>query len=147
MHTGFIFSPGIWLGEGTITFATSPDIIKFYTKWEISENNQSCIHAKQVVEMQGIKEKVVNHFIFTDFTDTSFSVCLESEAMGRVQGLGAITPVLLRWEIIQSDVSSQGFETYELQDNGTYCLHAEYKSTDPYQTTVDGLIWKKGVYT
>ena len=143
MSHGFIFSSGIWIGEGKITFSTSSEFIKFYTKWEIIPESETLIRATQKVEMQGIKEHVINYFIFKDITPTSFSVLLESEAMGSVHGNGVINSTVLAWEI-RSNPSNEGFEVYELQDNGDYSLHAEYASTDQYRTIVDGLIWKKG---
>ena len=143
MLPNFIFSTSTWIGEGKITFSTSFDFIKFYTKWEINADAQSTIYATQKVEMQGIKDHVVNYFIFKDITPTSFSVFLESESMGSVHGTGVINPTNIAWEI-RSNPAFEGFEVYELQENGDYSLHAEYASTDQYRTIIDGLIWKKG---
>ena len=142
MPPGFIFSPGIWIGEGKITLNTSPECIKFYTKWEITQISQTIFDAIQIVEMQGVKEKVINHFTFKDITSTSFSVFLESEEMGKIEGIGMMSPTHFSWKICPS-FSSEGFEKYELLKNGDYRLHAEYSSADGYQTLVDGIIWKK----
>ena len=143
MPPGFIFSSGIWIGEGKITFNTSLEFIKFYTKWEISSENPAFIYAIQKVEMHGVKDHVVNYFNFKDITPTSFTVLLESEAVGSVQGSGVINPTVLAWEI-RNPPQFEGFEVYELQENGDYSLHAEYASIDEYRTIIDGLIWKKG---
>lgn len=143
MQPGFIFNDGIWIGEGKITFNTSPEFIKFYTKWQISPIENGIIKAIQIVEMQGIEEHVVNHFTFKDITPTNFSLSLESESMGKVFGTGVINPTVLAWEL-RENYPLDGFEVYELQENGDYALHAEYSSPDRFRTIIDGLVWKKG---
>lgn len=138
----FIFTPGIWIGEGKITFSTSPDFIKFYTKWQITEEQPGTIKAVQTVEMHGIKEHVVNNFTFVDVTPKSFALTLESEMIGSVNGKGLIDARSIAWEF-RGNLSFEGFEVYELQENGDYFLHAEY-SSEQFRTIVEGLIWKKG---
>jgi hypothetical protein len=137
----FILSPGVWIGEGKITFSASPEYIKFYTKWEIKQEG-SILNCIQIVEMQGIDEHVINFLQFSDVTPHSFLVQLENEMMGKVTGTGVIDTTTLAWEFRgQSDF--EGFEIYERQENGDYMLHAEYASPDQFRTIVDGLIWKK----
>lgn len=138
----FIFNPGIWIGEGKITFSTSPEFIKFYTRWQISQETPQQTKAIQVVEMHGVPEHVVNIFIFNRLSPTSFSVFLENELMGKVSGTGLTTENTIAWEF-RNQTDMEGFEVYEIQDNGDYLLHAEYSSTDQFRTIVDGLIWKK----
>jgi hypothetical protein len=142
MLPGFIFSGGIWVGEGRITLTGSPTFIKFYTKWEITLENHDLIKAVQTVEMQGVKDHVVNFFTFKDITRESFSLTLESETIGRIEGTGVIKPTVLAWEL-RSLLTLEGFEVYELQENGDYSLHAEYSSPEQYRTIIDGLLWKK----
>lgn len=138
----FILSPGTWIGEGKITFSASPEFIKFYTKWQITEEQPGVMKASQTVEMQGVEEHVINQFRFTDLTPKSFALTIESETIGSVQGKGIIDARTIAWEF-RDNLSFEGFEVYELQENGDYFLHAEY-SSEEYRTIVEGLIWKKG---
>lgn len=137
----FIFSPGTWIGEGKITFSTSPQSIHFYTKWMIESHNQGFFCSHQV-EMQGADESMFNKLTISDVTPTSFLVTLENNLVGRVAGKGVIDPKTIAWEYRQGD-DFEGFEVYELQEDGDYMLHAEYSSSDQYRTIIDGRIWKK----
>jgi hypothetical protein len=139
----FIFTPGIWLGEGKITFSASSEFLKFYTKWEILEETPGVMKAKQIVEMQGVGEQVINLFTFKDIKATSFTVTLENNLVGQMTGTGLRDKNVIAWEF-QGQVTFEGFEVYEQQENGDYFLHAEYGSSDQFRTIVEGLIWRKG---
>lgn len=141
----FIFSPGIWIGEGKITFSTSPEAIHFYTKWIIEEFDEKVGYiCRQQVEMLGVDDRVFNNLTFSDVTPQSFIVTLENNLIGRVTGKGIIDVKTIAWEY-RSGTDFEGFEVYELQDNGDYMMHAEYSSPDQYRTIVDGRIWKKSI--
>jgi len=139
----FIFTPGTWLGEGKISFAISPDFLKFYTKWQITALDDGVVVATQIVEMQGVDERVVNAFMFKDISPTSFNVVLENNLVGSVEGKGVKDEHTIAWEF-HNQSNFEGFESYEQQENGDYFLHAEYGTPDQYRTTVEGLIWYKG---
>ncbi len=139
----FILAPSIWIGEGKITFSASPEFIKFYTKWQVTEEAPGRLKATQIVEMQDTKEHIVNTYTFYDITLTHFSVQLENEVIGKISGTGIIEPTIIAWEF-QGSKNLEGFEVYELQENGDYSLHAEFSSPDQFRTIIDGLIWKKG---
>ena len=139
----FIFTSGIWLGEGKISFSNSPEFIKFYTKWEIAEESPKVMKAVQVVEMHGVDEHVINIFRFKDITPTSFSVSLENTLVGTITGTGLRAERLIAWEF-RGKSAIEGFETYEQQENGDYFLHAEYGTPDQFRTIIEGLIWRKG---
>ncbi len=139
----FIFTSGIWLGEGKISFSNSPEFIKFYTKWEIVEEGPMIMKAVQVVEMQGVEEHVTNVFRFKDITPISFSVSLENILVGCITGTGLRAEHLIAWEF-RGTSAIEGFETYEQQENGDYFLHAEYGTPDQFRTIIEGLIWRKG---
>lgn len=141
MH-GFIFKSGIWIGEGKLAFSTSPEIIHFYTKWIVQKEEGKEHICEQQVEMQGIEDSVFNKLTFTNVTPTSFTVTLENEMIGKVVGQGVIDEKTIAWEY-HAGTDFEGFEVYELQENGDYMLHAEYFSPDQYRTIVDGRIWKK----
>ena len=138
----FLFTPGLWVGEGRVTFSKSPNILRFYTKWEITKDDEGMLSCAQRVEMQGREEDVINTFAVFDVTSTNFILELTNEQLGIVLGKGIIEPKTIAWEF-RGDTEFQGFEVYELQDNGDYMLHAEYTSTEHYRTTIDGRIWEK----
>lgn len=139
----FIFTPGIWLGEGKITLAASPEFLKFYTKWEIKEQVAGLLTATQVVEMQGMDERVFNSFTFKNILPDSFNLVFENNLVGSVTGKGVRNNQTIAWEF-HNQSNFEGFETYEQQENGDYFLHAEYGGPDQYRTTIEGLIWHKG---
>jgi len=138
----FIFKPGTWVGEGRVTFSTSPEHIHFYTKWIISKEEQNAISCTQEVEMRGGGENVCNHFTFLDISDTSFAIQLENELLGKTIGKGVVEAKTIAWEL-RDHPDFEGFEVYELQDNGDYMVHAEYISPDSHRTTIDGRVWQK----
>jgi hypothetical protein len=138
----FIFTPGLWLGEGKISFSSSPEFLKFYTKWEIEEESPGVMKAVQTVEMQGVEEQLINVFIFKDIQPASFSVSLQNNIVGAISGTGLRDAHLIAWEF-KGELAFEGFEVYEQQENGDYFLHAEYGSPEQFRTTVEGLIWRK----
>ena len=137
----FIFKPGLWVGEGRITFSVSPDRVHFYTKWIVEKENNHSIICQQHVEMEG-GSNVFNTFTIFNISPTTFSIELTNELLGSVQGTGLIDAKTIAWEF-RSHSEFQGFEVYELQDNNDYMLHAEYSSMDQIRTIIDGRIWKK----
>ncbi len=139
----FIFTSGLWLGEGKISFIASAEFLRFYTKWTIHEESPGVMKATQIVEMQGVEEQVMNSFTFRDIKPTSFSVLLENSVVGMISGSGLCDEHIIAWEF-QSQSAFEGFEVYEQQENGDYFLHAEYGSAEQYRTLIEGLIWRKG---
>lgn len=138
----FIFSPGQWIGEGRVTFSASPDHLRFYTKWLIDKAENGNIRCQQHVEMEGGEDRVFNTFVFSNVLSSSFVLELMNELLGSVKGKGVIDEKTIAWEFRGGEF--EGFEVYELQENGDYMLHAEYASTDQFRTIIDGRIWKKG---
>lgn len=138
----FIFHPGKWIGEGRIAFSASKETIHFYTRWVIGNAETTGIVCTQEVEMRGGDQNMNNSFIFSHITPTSFDVHLDNDVLGSVEGVGVIDAKTIAWEFHGKE-GLEGFEVYELQDNGDYMLHAEYTSTDQFRTIIDGRIWKK----
>jgi len=142
-HT-FLFKPGQWIGEGKISFSTSPDALRFYTKWIIEENHSGTIHCRQRVEMEDREEDIYNDFLIYNIEPTSFSIQLNSELLGCLEGKGGIDTKSIAWEF-RYFPELEGFETYELLESGDYIIHAEYMSTEKYRTIIDGRLWKKNL--
>lgn len=138
----FIFSAGTWIGEGRITFSASSEHVRYFTKWIIEENENNSITCQQDVQMEGSQETVSNHFIFSEFMPASLAVELSNDLLGTVKGKGVIDSDTIAWEF-RGHSQFEGFEVYELQDNGDYMVHAEYASPDQFRTIIDGRIWKK----
>lgn len=140
--------PGEWIGQGRITFSHSSGLVRFYTKWIIQPMKEEAVHAEQQIEQEGEPELLYNAYVFSLITDTSFNVALDNDLTGLVAGHGIIDDKKIAWEFHMPAESQQaeqleGFEVYELQENGDYMLHAEYCSTVQYRTIIDGRIWKK----
>lgn len=138
----FLLSPGKWIGEGKVTFSTSPEHLRFYTKWQIEKDDSGNLHCQQYVEMEGGQDRVENIFMISEVLPDSFVIQLSNDLLGRISGKGVIDPETIAWEFRGSE-EFEGFEVYELQDNGDYMLHAEYSSTEQFRTIIDGRIWKK----
>ena len=115
----FIFKPGIWVGEGKVTFSASPERLRFYTKWTIEQENQKVILCKQHVEMDEGKSNVYNTFAFSNISSNAFTVELVSELFGSIPGKGLIDAKTIAWEF-RGHLEFEGFEVYELQENGDY---------------------------
>jgi hypothetical protein len=138
----FLFHPGYWIGEGKITFSVSSEHLRNYTRWIVSPESKEGIQCKQTVEMQGGSDNVNNAFFLHGITATGFKINLENELVGTVKGTGVIDAKTIAWEF-RGNGGIEGFEVYELQDNGDYMIHAEYSSPDQFRTIIDGRIWKK----
>lgn len=138
----FILSPGKWVGEGKISFSASSENLRFYTRWLIGDADKGSITCSQEVEMPGNEPNMINNFVFSNVTTSSFAVELENDVLGKVKGTGIIDQKTVAWEF-HGGGGLEGFEVYELQDNGDYMLHAEYASPDQFRTIIDGRIWLK----
>jgi len=138
----FIFRPGLWIGEGKLSFNISPEELRFYTRWTISSEREGAIHAFQQVEMESAPEQVKNNFRFSKFTEKTFFVELENESMGIIQGTGVIDTNKMGWEFHLEGF--EGFEMYSLiPEKEEFALHAEYSPGSQLRTIIRGRIWQK----
>lgn len=138
----FIFTPGYWLGEGKVTFDALKEHIHFYTRWMVEPEEDGLIICNQQIEMQGMEEILTNRYSFTNITKEGCLVIIENELVGGVSGQCVIEPKTIAWEF-RGQSTMEGFEIYQLQDNGDYMFHAEYASQDQFRTHIDGRIWLK----
>lgn len=138
----FILQPGTWIGEGKVSFSVSPELLRFYTKWVVLQSAPTGIACTQTVEIEGNEPHMKNYFLMSEITDTEFLIDLENDILGEVRGKGVFDKKNIAWEF-HGRGGLEGFEIYELQDNGEYTVHAEYTSPDQYRTLIDGRIWKK----
>lgn len=138
----FLFSPGVWLGQGHIILAPSQERLQFYTRWVIEPKKEGVICCQQRVEMPAVAEQVQNSFYLHDVSEENFTILLVNEQLGQVHGRGLVTDKSIAWEF-RINSGLEGFEIYHLQENGGYLIHAEYASLDQFKTVIDGFIWKK----
>ena len=138
----FIFTPGYWIGEGKISFSSSSAHIKFYTRWMVEPEQDGLIVCSQQVEMQGTEEILANRYSFSNIGPEGCDIIIENELVTSVTGKCVIEPHTIAWEF-RGHESMEGFEVYQLQENGDYEFHAEFSSTDQFRTVIDGKIWPK----
>jgi len=140
---GFIFEPGDWKGEGTVSFSASPEQVPFSTAWSVDASEGEGIRCEQRVEMEGADEGVRNKIHIYDVTANTFSISLENDIVGQVIGTGIIDENTIAWEF-RGHIGFQGYEVYEKKgEGGEYHFHAEYSSPDQFRTIIDGIILKK----
>ena len=139
---GFILEPNSWIGEGNINLNMVEEDLSFYTKWQIlKKDSVGKIQGIQEIQIGGISENMKNELTFYDFTSNTFTVEMENLNIGRVVGKGVFNEKLIAWEFRDNDLNFEGFETYYLQDDGSYLMHSEYVTSDQFRTQIEGRIW------
>ena len=114
------------------------------TRWSVDKAKKSgLIGSMQEVQITGIPDVMHNQFSFYDFVEDRFSVTLENATIGKVLGSGICRPKLIAWEFRNNDIGFEGFEMYELLEDGSYFMHAEYVSQEDFRSAIQGKIWKK----
>lgn len=140
----FLFSPGIWLGEGKVHVSHSSEILKFFTRWTVEPANaEGVIDSLQEVEISGLSEMMNNHFLITAVDTENFQIELQNQNLGRIVGSGLIRAKTVSWEFRSKEVGFEGFEFYQFQNDNAYFLRAEYASHDDFWTAIEGNIWKQ----
>jgi len=135
----FLLGPGEWVGEGEISFAEASDRLRFSARWTVHPESSGVISATQKIEVEGVAEKMENEFAFTDFEGERFAVELDNQLLGCVYGNGLVEGSVIGWEFRANEQQGvEGFEIYELQEDGSYSVRAEYVSTDQFRTIIEG---------
>jgi hypothetical protein len=138
----FVLQPNVWTGEGIITLNMVEEELNFFTKWTVGEKDfAGKIASSQEIQIAGISENMRNELTFFGFSDGAFSVEMENMNIGRVVGLGVYDEKCLAWEFRDNDLNFEGFETYHIQPDGSYKMHAEYVTSDQFRTQIDGKIF------
>jgi hypothetical protein len=140
----FIFTPGIWLGEGTISFSYSPNQLKFYTRWEVKpmkEANKS-IRCYQRVEISGVPQATENVISVFEKENNTFIIHLENDSVGVMSGDGVVSETIIRWEFKERP-EYNGFEMYSMNETEErYLLNAEYNLEGKFRSIINGHIWR-----
>lgn len=140
-HT-FIVSPGLWFGEGKIILNMVEESLVYFTNWNIPGRDYTGkIQCVQEIQIQGLSENMRNELSFFDFQPKSFTVEMENQNVGRIMGNGLYDEKLIAWEFRENDLKFEGFETYLLQDDGSYLMRGEYVSSDQFRTQIEGRLW------
>ncbi len=131
------------MGDGTITFNEFGHGLKFYTRWKTSNASPTEVSCIQEIEVEGLMDKTQNRFTLTKIKPNAFSITLENESLGKVEGKGVMDEKTVAWEFSNKELGFEGFEVYELQADGNYVTRGEYISIDQLRTIIEGKIWKK----
>jgi hypothetical protein len=144
MNHLFIFSEGIWLGEGKIYLNMLEEELVFFTRWKVERKTlEDYIECTQEIQVKGLSDTMTNRFILSDFSPTSFSILMENHAVGKVDGKGMISPDRLGWEFRVKEIGFEGFEFYEKKNEELYSVHGEFSTSDDLRTTIHGKIWRQ----
>ena len=136
----FIFTPGVWEGNGTITFSMAEDILDFKMSWTVLPLEDEKIFFTQEIDIDGFADKMRNHFCISHISGSEFEIELENNVVGKVIGKGVISPKVLAWEFRRKDQEFEGYEIYELQQDGSYKMRAEFTAGEGLRTQVQGFI-------
>lgn len=141
----FIFKPGSWIGEGVIELSNVEEKLVFYTRWRSIPVDPDLIEfdSTQEIQISGQSDIMLNQYMFSSFDNKKFEVELENQAWGKVFGEGMMDDGFIGWEFRNNDLGFEGYEYYQLQDNGVYEMKGEYASQDEFRTLITGRIWKQ----
>jgi len=139
----FLIKPLAWLGEGRIKLNMVDEELSFFTRWSIGPCNEiGEIECLQEIQVKGMTDIMHNQFIIRDIGSNTFTIDLENQAMGKIQGKGIIGEKVIAWEFRIKELGFEGFEFYERQPDDSYLMRAEYATTDQFRTVINGKVWQ-----
>lgn len=145
----FIYLPGVWLGQGKISFNMSADELQFAMRWTVHKMKDNQITCVQEIEIRDAQEHMLNTFVFSEIKGNKFHLCLSNDVLGSVHGNGVIDDTVFAWEFRDAAHNFEGYEVFEMKEDNLFLTRAEYTSQDQMRTTIKGQIWpqsvKKGV--
>jgi hypothetical protein len=138
----FIFNPGNWAGEGKILLNMVEEELVFNTNWSVQTRDfTGKVECLQDILVQGLSENMRNALTFYEFQNNSFTVDMENQNVGRIVGTGVYDDKLIGWEFRNNGMNFEGFETYQLQPDGSYLMHGEYVTSDQFRTQIEARIY------
>lgn len=138
----FIFSPGAWCGEGKILLNMVEEELIFNTNWAVQDKDfAGKVTCAQEIQIQGLSENMRNELSFYDFQNKTFSVDMENQNVGRIVGTGVYDDSMIAWEFRNNDMNFEGYETYQLQPDGSYQMKGEYVTSDQFRTVIEARIF------
>lgn len=139
----FILTPSQWLGEGKIVLNMVEEELAFFTRWNVStKDSTGLIECVQEIQVKGLSDIMMNQFLFTNVSASSFAIELENQALGKIIGAGVINDKVIGWEFRMVELGFEGFEFYEKQEDNSYLMHAEYSTSDQFRTLIKGRVWQ-----
>lgn len=139
----FIFSPGLWLGQGIINFSMAEDQLKFYARWSVEPQQGERIQFNQEIEISGFTDKMINSFELSAISQKQFTITIQNNLVGKVQGKGLIDARVIAWEFRDNPQALEGYEIYEKNEDGSYTLRSEFFAGDGLRTIIQGSLWQK----
>ncbi len=137
----FIFSPGTWHGEGKILLNMVEEELIFNTQWAVQNKDfAGKVSCAQEIHIQGLSENMRNELSFYGFDQKSFAVDMENPNIGRIVGTGVYDDKMIAWEFRNNDMNFEGYETYNLQPDGSYHMKGEYVTSDQFRTQIEARI-------
>jgi len=116
------------------------DVLNFSMNWTVLPVEDEKIYFNQIIDIDSFAEKMRNSFCVSAITASDFEIELENNIVGKVVGKGVLSPKVIAWEFRRKDQEFEGYEIYELQENGSYQLRAEFTAGDGLRTHVQGYI-------
>ncbi len=138
----FIFSPGNWYGEGKILLNMVEEELIFNTNWTVQNKDfTGKVTCAQEIQIQGLSENMRNELSFYDFQQKTFAVDMENQNVGRIVGTGVYDEKMIAWEFRNNEMDFEGYETYNIQPDGSYHMKGEYVTNDQFRTQIEAQIW------
>ena len=114
----------------------------FNTQWAVQNKDfAGKVQCAQEIQIQGLSENMRNELSFYDFQGKSFAVDMENQNVGRIVGNGVYDDKMIGWEFRNNDMNFEGYETYNLQPDGSYRMKGEYVTSDQFRTLIEARIW------
>lgn len=137
----FIFSEKTWSGSGKIVLNMVEEELFFDTSWAVKPKDiGGKISALQAIQIQGLSEEMSNVLSFYNFDGNKFAVDMENQNVGRIVGTGVFDDKTIAWEFRNNDMNFEGYETYLLQEDGSYLMKGEYITSDQFRTEIEAHI-------
>lgn len=132
----------MWQGEGKIVLNMVEEELIFNTQWAIQNKDfAGKVTCAQEIHIQGLSENMRNELSFYDFGVKTFAVDMENQNVGRIVGTGVYDEKMIAWEFRNNDMNFEGYETYNLQSDGSYHMKGEYVTSDQFRTQIEARLW------
>jgi hypothetical protein len=138
----FIFNPGSWIGEGKITLNMVEEELVFNSNWTVQDKDSlGKVTCAQDIAIRGLSDSMRNELTFYDFGGKNFIVDMENQNIGKITGIGVFDEKMIAWEFRDNEQNFEGYESYDLQPDGSYLMRGEYVTSDQLRTCIEAKIW------
>lgn len=118
------------------------DALDFIMRWKVEPNDDGEIVFRQEITIDDLGQKMNNQFRVSSLTSEAFQIALENQLVGKVCGKGVVDSKVIAWEFREPEQEFDGFEIYELQEDASYKMRAEFTAGEGLRTYVQGQIQK-----